>query len=158
MKTKKQLLHDLLQDEHYAAFRDDLLANSIRELSHRRRFRRRTQIGVIVFCLLAASLPLFLHRAPLPEAKVQITRTETPQMEIIRTPAGTVESALAQSGVTLIRTEPGTSPQSLNDDQLLAMFPGQRVGLIVLASGKKQLYGPDLNLQMAFQNNATDPE
>lgn len=159
MKTNRErLLFDVLHDENYAAFRAALLENSLGELRRVVRNRRRNQyLAIAAGVLLTAGL--FLLIAPQrqlpkqnnlvgqivrskPISKKQIVRTTGRTATLVKTPTGQV---LADAGVELVRSDPQLpGAEIINDQQLLAALAGDRIGLITVSPGKKQLllFGP----------------
>ena len=110
---KQQLIHDLLGDE---ARREATLLAGTRILRRRRHRRVARQLSAMALVLLAATLWV-----------EQINSRQPPARKSAQTAKPSVSAG----------------PQSLTDDELLALFPKNTpVGLATLSDGKKQLIFP----------------
>jgi hypothetical protein len=115
MKPDKQhLLHELLDDGCHAR-REAILLAGARILRRRRQWRATMQGLSVALVLLAAGLWRETARSPRPANPIPL------QAKIAPAPA---------------------EPQTLTDDQLLALFPKTPIGLATLADGKKRLIFP----------------
>ncbi len=150
MKTNRErLLGDVLQDENYAAFRAALLEGSLHELHRTVRIRRRNHLLVLAAgVLLLAGLSVLVlpwHRTPEPKNFVGLVRSKP----LAKGQIVTTSQLGANLGMEVVRTDAGApGAELINDQQLLAAIPGERLGLVTLHSGKKQLvlFGPGMGV------------
>jgi len=164
MKTTEQerLLHEVLHDENYAAFKAGLFDQMRLELTRQRTIRRRRR-----WLALAACLPfvagLFLLLTPrtspvrVPSSKVVVVRTVPLAKDQIVTstamtsPSKTVQPNVlfvttAAENVAMVRTS-RDAMEILTDAQLLDLFRGQPVALVTIGPGERRLILPEAGEQ-----------
>lgn len=149
---KPELLNDVLSEGDYSAFRDKLAGDfraEVRSRSHRRK----------IFLAMAASIAflaaiLFYPRSHQSQTVAQALplRKATPTFETSGLKPEEIISARF-TALTTIETQPAeittivTSPNSigtLNDAELLALFPDHPIGLISASAGRRFVFvNPD---------------
>jgi hypothetical protein len=148
----ERLIRDVLRDEGYAQFRDDLRHKALAEFRRSRATRRSWWLPLAACVPIAAAI--YWMRQPQPPAPppitgVTIVRSAPMKKEQIITTAGYVASLSVMrssefpSAATIIRSDPALMVQSLTDDELLSLFPGQPVALVTLSDGARTLFFPD---------------
>ena len=183
---KEKLLDDLLRDANYEAFRRETEELSRAEFCakhHRRSWwpylalaASVVLIGTLVFISasskkrsqdLAASrsnaaptlAPNAFQRDQLPPISL-ITSVQLEPVEVVRSLA---DRSLFVStpnhrdrALELVQSDPATI-DSVNDAELIALFPNETVGFIASPSGRRfvLIAGPRLNLQMLFGRQAS---
>jgi hypothetical protein len=156
MKTteKDRLLHDVLHDEGYAAFRAGLFDDTLTELRRQRAAGRRHRLLALAACLAAAAGLYSLLAPPTqleshPTSTVSVVRTvPLAEAHIVTTATMTPSAMTAQAKVVFVTTAAASfevvqtaeqTMQVLTDQQLLDLFNGQPVALVTISPGERRL-------------------
>lgn len=153
---QERLLQDLIRDQGYLAFRDELWHATIAEAQRRRWLRTRNRYLAVAACLVLGGL-VFAWREWQPQGgavrsspiasvrsgplrNMPIVRTRPGGIAVIATgPWSDSLSPESPSLPVIVRTElePGAVPQ-LSDQDLQDLFRGHPTALVSLSSGRAQ--------------------
>jgi hypothetical protein len=145
---KSNLLHDVLQDGDYAAFRDELAARFEAEVRHAKWRRRGVWLANAASITLVAAI-LFFPRAGSKQI-VHETVTETvptihtaklaPEQILVTTstPFAIVETH--PSEMLPLTTQPATEIQFITDTELLDLFPDHPTALFANNGSKRFIF------------------
>lgn len=155
MKTPEQerLLHDVLHDEGYAAYRAELCERMLSAVRRERRWRRTRQSLALAACVsFALTLHWIVqhrHTSVSPSGRLAVIRTVPLKADQIVTTAGhaagltVVQSPnieLSSARFDVVRTIVELPTDTLTDEQLLELFKDRPVALVHSGSGKKLFF------------------